>query len=425
MSEKRIRSRGDYGATTYVRWNHVAGAPVTTVANGFSYSESMTDYVAKPLVKRPFRDPSGSFVGVKPGQRKFFGPGAVDHLITDARTWKCLPVWYYLTSRDIRTPVQNYHKLWVPPGVLSSYMDPMNADLAEELCRNAFEQFDTQFPVAVSLPNFLIELVDPIKGLGEMKFHRRKIREDLEREHGRNLSKDLAGGYLGYEFGIAPFVDDLNKLANIVSIVSSGLDVLAKSKGKWSKLNFRRSMPPPLASGKPAFHNVAGFTNNNSPPLRLSVSSFTSEFRAGAWLYHDLDLTSTAAKVRAYSAALGLLNPFEVFWEAVPFSFVVDWITDVSGILASLRARPFLGKWHIRDLTWSVKDTATFKVEADYYLPPSTWMDAGTVTHSRYIRRIGLPARAAGLSLPLTAKQSLLSIALATGMVPDLQRRVR
>jgi len=64
-------------------------------------------------------------------------------------------------------------------------------------------------------------------------------------------------------------------------------------------------------------------------------TNFLSEVRAG--YVYELSCPGLAT-----AEAFGLLNPFAVIWDAVPFSFVADWFVNVGDCLAGLTA--FAGK---------------------------------------------------------------------------------
>lgn len=420
---KRIRSLGDLKVRTIKIIGRTNPPTVIEIPNhqGFTKTSSMTDYVKKHLVRRSFVDPSHVDIGVKAGGKKFYSASHCDHLVVDATAFTPPRQWQRASTDRPYQLLSDFH-FGILPGAFSSFLSAINADAVAAAAKEAFNGFTDQFPMEVSLPNFLLEL-NPFEGLGKLKFYRKKAQEELIALRGSNLAGAVSGNYLGLEFGVKPFLDDLEKLRNIVATVDRGLQVLRESKGKSSKLNFRRNLSPNLAVGMPAVVSGGGRQFNLVPTQYCTLTSLSSEFRAGAWLYHDLDLDSASARVRAYAAALGLLNPLAVIWEAVPFSFVLDWVTDVSGILTELKAQPFLGDWRVRDMTYSVKDIAIFKSEVSLNEDlPTRWFPTGNIQVRRYQRRIGLPYKSVGFSFPLTGKQSLLSAALATGMIPDLDR---
>jgi hypothetical protein len=69
-------------------------------------------------------------------------------------------------------------------------------------------------------------------------------------------------------------------------------------------------------------------------PVRLKSRTVA---RAKARVFHDLDfLDSFEGQVRAYMGSLGLTNPAKIVWNALPFSFIVDWFTGISDYLTGL-----------------------------------------------------------------------------------------
>jgi hypothetical protein len=119
--------------------------------------------------------------------------------------------------------------------------------------------------------------------------------------------------------------------------------------------------------------------------------------------------------LRAFSSALGLLNPSAVVWERIPYSFVADWFLRTDGIVNSLKLQPFSGLWQLRDVSHSY----TQVLEWDVYYIDSAYVELSTeqlvgVVHVRkYGRFPGLPVTASILSTPgLTTGQLALAAAL-------------
>lgn len=129
---------------------------------------------------------------------------------------------------------------------------------------------------------------------------------------GATRKKQFADNWLEFTFGWVPAVKDIFSACKA----------------------FVRDIPAGRATGKATatWSETFGYypPNPNGPPGRSGgKSSYTERILVAAKVYvtnSDLWLANQ----------LGLLNPASVAWDAVPFSFVVDWFFDIGSFLESL-----------------------------------------------------------------------------------------
>jgi hypothetical protein len=149
----------------------------------------------------------------------------------------------------------------------------------------------------------------------------------------RNLkegSKALADAWLLFQYGIKPIVSDVIgvlkfKLPEVIHI---------KSKGESSVTNGYSTIPGW------AFCQIDG-------SYRLGCNTSIA---------YAVDDPSLAAL-----ASFGLLNPFELAWELIPFSFVVDWFVNVGDIIAGFSPNPGLRfLYGERVYWWKMQYTASW-----------------------------------------------------------------
>lgn len=165
----------------------------------------------------------------------------------------------------------------------------------------------------LSIPNFLLEL-DEVPGL--IKLWSSKL----------STLRNLAGLRLNWSFGWAPFVGDLEAIKDIF------VGIINKCK-QWQQMeNFilKRSKKFPSLGG-----TVSGTFAHNSTwtchwtATRTCTVSAHLRFK----LLRIPKLEETLTVMRVYLDALGFeLNP-KIVWDAIPFTFVIDWFFDVGGWL--------------------------------------------------------------------------------------------
>lgn len=277
-----------------------------------------------------------------------------------------------------------------------------------DFAQTAFAELSAQMPEVISIPNFIFELGDVSSLLN--------IKSLLNVKHSR--IEYLQNFALWQEFGIKPFVSDIQTLLNLSSTVMERIKFLKRTYGKRVRVGtyaaIERSLPDVMEK------QFGAVINHNTPGVRWVATPLTrqSQFRAGAYVTHFLEnLDDLDSLLRAFAVATGFSNPLLVAWNAIPYSFMIDWITNVSGLLEQASARPFMGRWIVEDFTWSVKDLVEYRLHADVphglsrpgsFLP----MELGRLVAERYRRGCALPARAIGLELPPSPREALLLLAL-------------
>lgn len=126
----------------------------------------------------------------------------------------------------------------------------------------------------------------------------------------RTLLKDLGGVWLAFHFGVEPLYKDLystmERLEQQNYALKDWRQVTVSSQSKWRKTT----------------------TSNDGWSVR------------GYENYHGIVKIGCEVRVKSSDLALandfGLVNPFTLAWELVPFSFVVDWLWPVGSYLNSM-----------------------------------------------------------------------------------------
>jgi hypothetical protein len=275
---------------------------------------------------------------------------------------------------------------------------PSEAILSEQAAV-AFNKFHDQIPQETLLANFLWELKD----MGSMI-------PKLE----RSISKTVASNFLAYNFGIAPFVADVKTFLSVAETVSKRLEYLRKTLGQTIDLHYDYVMPLQadhvitmgIGAGVPSGFNV-----------EFRQVGYKGKIHFAAKLLQNLeDLAGILAMPKALAAALGLNNPAAILWEAIPYSFVVDWLFNLSKQLNRFAIQPFGGEWRLTDVGYSIKEEWYYVVYIDfsaYDAVRNLPYNLGTMKVSRYIRNPGLPVTSVfATDLSLTPKQQMLSAAL-------------
>lgn len=122
---------------------------------------------------------------------------------------------------------------------------------------------------------------------------------------------DFGDAYLEYHFGLEPLIGDIYSCVDILTTLPNPNPFTVKGKKVAVSANYSQK------GGKPYYTTYA----------RKMVGSVSS--KAGA--------TISVQNVEAYKlASLGLVNPASFALEIIPFSFLLDWVSNLSD---------FIGQW--------------------------------------------------------------------------------
>jgi hypothetical protein len=164
----------------------------------------------------------------------------------------------------------------------------------------------------------------------------------------REWSKTVSSSWLQYAYGIRPLLSDLYSL--VTSLDDNSFDIGQKkvtcsksctSNGRGYLLVANKKMTSiSTSSSGPGYRMVF----DDGSVDGLSVASFNALIADG-YTAIPLKLVTRATYRSTYRlrvsrehtlAQLGLTNPLEWIWEAIPFSFVVDWWLQIGSYLGSI-----------------------------------------------------------------------------------------
>lgn len=219
-----------------------------------------------------------------------------------------------------------------------------------------------------SLGQFLVELRD-LPRLPELLFHRASI------------LKAAGSDYLNYEFGWKPFIQDMRKLYRAQRIMDKRLSQLIRDNGLPVRRHFEEKAPiehEEMYVGSSAtsthgqwlgnFWDVFGTDSLPYPPedwdffndLYLTVGDYPyvvgpSEWPGSAhvkWVrntstvtrfcctykYYIPDIGSSQWTRKAVGALYGAELTPALLWELIPWSWLIDWFSNVGDILSNVSA---------------------------------------------------------------------------------------
>jgi hypothetical protein len=256
---------------------------------------------------------------------------------------------------------------------------------------------------SVSIPNFLVE-IDDLKKLYQI------WKKNL------SIAKNLAGAHLNYKFGWKPTVGDLSDLIEGVTHLRAKLKAFEDSIGTTRQDRSGVKLTLPTSA-----------TGTITYPSGLHTCSYTASCQRKAvcyvaWQPQPLAVMGSLDKVlRGLLDSLGFeLNP-RIIWDALPFTFVIDWFFGVGSFLDRYRvdalelpvvlADSFIQYEEILNIEW----TWLRANDGTYTTRPKS---AGATYERKFFHRMPIYpdyATLTGLGWRLpTRNQALLGLSLAT-----------
>lgn len=262
-----------------------------------------------------------------PYYKSFQTPGASNA----PGAYKYFRTWYRQTRPWVHPLAFSFNKTRIISGNQLSLdnMGPIDSNLEVRATNQAYERFkngfynsvESQMAVNIAERKQAVSMISK-RSLQLLQFTRAVRRGQIhkaaaaiglskpprKRERKWARSKDWSDLWLEFHFGWAPLVGDIG---SAVEILQSGI-------------------PPAVVSGS----GSASGTTISHPYSHWSESwTVTDTSRVNVKMKAKVQITSPNLHL---ANQMGFVNPFSVVWELVPFSFVVDWFTNVGDILASM-----------------------------------------------------------------------------------------
>lgn len=126
----------------------------------------------------------------------------------------------------------------------------------------------------------------------------------------------IANTWLGYQFGLRPLIQD------IYSLVSDDLSLINPSRYRERTITARENY----------FRQFSDKVDILYPPGHVIQEEYQK------WNFKQTVVFRVIPGDLHWLASFGFLNPAELAWELLPWSFVIDWMFNVGDVLSGLDA---------------------------------------------------------------------------------------
>jgi len=279
----------------------------------------------------------------------------------------------------------------------------------------------------VSLPRTLKRMSRVVTSFEKMMLTRdlsKKFRKKRKTKTLKELLRSTADGYLQYAFNLNPLVNDLIKTAKSFKSLRSRIQNILDRERLPQHLHFKADLSRDYKDAYHSWNMLPSATyvaNEGNYEQQRRVTYKEAVFHATLKYSYTLNSWERA---NAYTAggldSLGLnFNP-SIIWNAVPWTFVVDWVANVSSWLDNFKSRLLEPVVDIQDYCWSF--AVERSVECTLCVALNSAYTAGSqdvvsrVVERSFKRVAGLPTSRAFSTSGLSPRELSLAVALAIGL---------
>lgn len=312
---------------------------------------------------------------------------------------------------------------------------PTLSDVPNDIQARMFERLMPKVNDGLSLVNFVLELKD-LRRMFDWKtveslFGRYvtiRGKEYWQKPKLKKRIKDASDDYLNYSFGWKPLVGDLEKMVKTLRGLGKRLAYLKNHSGKelvrqGSYTLEVPSFPDSIDVGSASYASCAqvfSYYNTESSSIHGVHSQFYEylpRYHASVKFIYRLPYSwdGVMVRIRGFLDALGVRLDPSIIWNAIPFSFVVDWIISVGDWLRQLSPTDLGMEIVVIDASHSVKwsfarvTTGVFEVHSSHpSYPDPLEVELGVQERAYYERAIWNPSKfASNVTMPTGTQLSL------------------
>jgi hypothetical protein len=217
---------------------------------------------------------------------------------------------------------------------------------------SAFLDMTSEVPISVSLPNFLYEL--------------REIKDLIPKLEG--FMKSISGGYLNLQFGWLPLIGDIKKLLSSAADARKRIAELKKLNNKVTTLHRHTIFSLDDFGSEQSYrkNSIPFPAETQVPPYMFNharVSAAKVEATITLQVKYDLSgLDAQDAFLKTMLTSLGFCNSVKVIWNAIPFSWLLEYFVNIDKVLNAFDNKPFEGEIQVVSSGTTIKSSATIEV---------------------------------------------------------------
>jgi len=249
------------------------------------------------------------------------------------------------TPEEFRTMVPTMCVISQCLPVFPEWSAPPNSAVAAQMANYpawALEKWNgpkLSLSTGFSLPNFLIELVDVKRLINHWlnkevlidRWH--KLMSGNRKLHGSRITA-IANERLAHVYGTKTTLSDIKSIHKILTSWKDRADRFLANAGKILK-SYKRRKDVTMQSWSTGWRSCPVSFGAESSEARLTIEITPRCCAVLAYFYSVPEHSGFIARLKQLADAFGVKLDAGIAWDAVPFSFVVDWFVNVSEWLHS------------------------------------------------------------------------------------------
>jgi hypothetical protein len=149
----------------------------------------------------------------------------------------------------------------------------------------------------------------------------------------RDIPTSVANAHLTYAFGIRPLVSDLRNLYSTIANYSETIDNFMRKRNTIQKRHYREKTETSSSPTIIDSYSKSGYTRTTTDEWSSNIDWYATM----VYTYDCPDLETYSDHLKVLRDMLGLRFTLAEAWEAIPFSFVVDWFFRVEDFLQQFK----------------------------------------------------------------------------------------
>lgn len=297
--------------------------------------------------------------------------------------------------------------------------------------------------ILLSAKNVIKSLWDPnIRGIGEhleSAIRRwRSIARAGRKATLQEITRKASSAFLGWEFAVKPLISDIADLKSALLRTEAKIADLLYRARRPQRRHFRLqwvefdNVDDPIAKYGVVNPDIWPFqpctTHGSTRIVRYDPTEFHAEME---FSYYLSEFQTAHAQLLGHLDALGVNSNPAIFWNALPWTFVIDWVFGVSRWLETMKTPNLEPQVCIRRFLWSVKRRRKIHVTRHV-----TWSEFPTaltptsspmpvITETAYRRQVELPSWSSFMMSGLSSRELILGTALVLANVRRPRNRRR
>jgi hypothetical protein len=312
---------------------------------------------------------------------------------------------------------------------------PVNLD---DLIASALRDVLPIIKPKLSIINSIIELKDfkslpsTLKNLRGFDFGSLSPLQWLKKVHGRSISRHnlriASDVYLQWKFNVSPLISDVMAIRSSLQTVAKRINDLVTRSGRTQLSHWTKAYREYDDVDDTYEHNYGGYPippNYGHWVERRRVLSLPSVFHLQVrYNYNYTNYQVEFAQLNGLLDLLGInFNPRTV-WNAIPWTFVIDWVAGVGQWLNQFRKGAMEPKINIQHCLWSMKRQRNISISRTFGGSDISWLQYSrdipclNYVETAYRRSLAVPTVAAITTSGLNSSEFSLGAALILARRP-------